>query len=396
MTHAGSAEKRATVAAGLWARRHEIERATLERVQGISGDPQPSDPEYVDGLRASVDAAVVYAVRGIERVDQPVPDALLSQARAAARTGVGIQTVLMRYMVGSSLFADFLVHEAERVKGLRAVDVKDLLRTQASLLESAVTAVAVSHRDELDRCQSEARPAAEARIERLLGGELVDSAELGYQLEVRHVGLVVVGPGAHLVASHLAREVRAELLSLRRPGERVWAWLGGLHLSSIDQLTRVAAECAGSGVYVAVGEPADGLEGWRATHRQSRAAMLVARRASGRVARYRDVALLASALQDDLLLDGLRRLYLEPLSSNPKGQTLRSTLRAYFSASGNVSSTAAALRVSRQTVTKRLSEAEERLGRPLGSCASELALALNLELLAEPPSWSTISERNLT
>ena len=50
----------------------------------------------------------------------------------------------------------------------------------------------------------------------------------------------------------------------------------------------------------------------------------------------------------------------------------RETLRAYFAAERNISSTAAALGVDRRTVTNRIRAIEELFGRPLKDCATEL------------------------
>ena len=55
------------------------------------------------------------------------------------------------------------------------------------------------------------------------------------------------------------------------------------------------------------------------------------------------------------------------------------TLRAYFAASQNISSTAAALGVTRGTVSKRLAAIEERVGRPLNRFSAEIETAIRLE-----------------
>jgi hypothetical protein len=100
--------------------------------------------------------------------------------------------------------------------------------------------------------------------------------------------------------------------------------------------------------------------------------------------RYGDVALLASMLCDDLLSTSLRQLYLDPLKGERDGgKVARKTLRAYFSARRNVSSTAAALGVSRRTIGNRLHAIEERLGRELDSSAAELEAVLRLEELRQ-------------
>jgi DNA-binding PucR family transcriptional regulator len=93
-----------------------------------------------------------------------------------------------------------------------------------------------------------------------------------------------------------------------------------------------------------------------------------------------DVALLASALQDDVLLASLRHQYLEPFSCERDGGiATKETLRAYFGAARNISSTAAALGISRTTVASRLAAVEERLDRSLDAVAAELDVALRLD-----------------
>jgi DNA-binding PucR family transcriptional regulator len=55
------------------------------------------------------------------------------------------------------------------------------------------------------------------------------------------------------------------------------------------------------------------------------------------------------------------------------------TLRAYFAAERNISSTAATLGVDRRTVTNRIRAIEDLFGRPLKDCATELETALQLD-----------------
>jgi DNA-binding PucR family transcriptional regulator len=131
---------------------------------------------------------------------------------------------------------------------------------------------------------------------------------------------------------------------------------------------------------VTVGEPGEGLAGWRFSHRQAKAALPIAERGGEAIVRYAEVALLASVSRDDLLAGSLRQLYLEPLeAARDRGKAARDTLRAYFAAERNVSSTAAALGVDRGTVTNRLRAVEDLIGRPLKEVATELETALRLE-----------------
>jgi DNA-binding PucR family transcriptional regulator len=131
---------------------------------------------------------------------------------------------------------------------------------------------------------------------------------------------------------------------------------------------------------VTVGEPGEGLSGWRLSHRQAKAALPIAERRGEAVLHYADVVLLTSILRDDLVATSLHQLYLEPLETTPDGgKAARETLRAYFAAERNISSTAAALGVDRRTVTNRLRAIEELFGRPLKDIAAELETALRLD-----------------
>jgi DNA-binding PucR family transcriptional regulator len=146
----------------------------------------------------------------------------------------------------------------------------------------------------------------------------------------------------------LAKALDRRILLIRRGEGAVWAWLGGRRRPEADELERAISQSWPAQVSLAIGEPADGLCGWRLTHQQARAALPIALRSQQAFIRYSDVALLASILQDDVLATTLRELYLVPLSrARDGGAVLRQTLRAYFTAERNASSAAAALGVSR-------------------------------------------------
>jgi DNA-binding PucR family transcriptional regulator len=81
------------------------------------------------------------------------------------------------------------------------------------------------------------------------------------------------------------------------------------------------------------------------------------------------------------LVESLYRLYLLPLAQERDGgQVLRETLRAYL-ASGNLSSAAVTLAVSRRTVGNRLRKIEAIVGRPFHTLRPDIETALRLEEL---------------
>jgi DNA-binding PucR family transcriptional regulator len=204
--------------------------------------------------------------------------------------------------------------------------------------------------------------------------------ELDYDLDGHHIGLMVKGEGAHEVTRELAKRLDRRLLAGSFEEESVWAcWLGGASRLRTEEALRALGEIDLDLVFVGVGEPGEGLSGWRLSHRQAKAALPIAERRGQHIVRYGDVAVLASILRDDLGTISLRHLYLEPLESGRDGgKVARETLRAYFATERNISSTAATLGVDRRTVTNRIRAIEDLFGRPLGDFATDLETALRL------------------
>jgi PucR-like helix-turn-helix protein/diguanylate cyclase with GGDEF domain len=375
--------ERAQIRLRLKARGPEIKQAILTRLYGIA-DPGDIDPAYLDGLRAAVSAAVEYGLEGIEPGQDsppPVPLALLNQARLAARSGVSLETVLRRYVAGHSVLNDLLLEES--AGALDEVEQKRILRKQASLLDHLIAAVSEEYARARDtRPETPERRRAE-QVRRLLDGELVETSPLPYDFAACHLGVVAVGRGALEALRTAAAELERTLLAVRPEPRVLWAWLGGRR--ELDPLAlRSHLATPAPNLAFGFGEPAQGLEGWRFTHRQAKAALAVALRGPGAIARYGEVALLAAILRDELLAASLRQLYLAPLQAERDGgEALRQSLRAYLSAECNVSSAAASLGVNRNTLASRLRTVEERLGRPLGACLAELEAALWLEGLGE-------------
>lgn len=381
--HALSVEEaRSLLGARLRERMPELQAAIATRVYAISDPRDVADPAYLEGLDAAVAAAIEYRLDVLEEGERQapaVPPVLLGQARLDARDGVALDTVLRRYFAGNSLFGDFLVEEAERADVPSSV-LRRLLGAQATLADRLIAAVSAEH---ARAAQSRPTTAAARRrecVKGLLAGELVDHSELGYDLDAHHLALMAYGDGAEELMRGLAGALDRRLLIVRREEDPKWAaWLGGR--SPLPAQEALAA-LAGTGAHravVTVGEPGEGLAGWRLSHRQAKAALPIAQRQGRAVVRYSDVAMLAAIERDDLVATSLRQLYLEPLErARDGGKAARETLRAYFEAERNVSSTAAALGVDRRTVRNRLRAVEELLGRPLQGSVADLEIALRL------------------
>ncbi len=381
MSRHGEGGATAELASRLRVRREEIEQATLARLASLSPLPDRAGPGYAEGLRAAVAAAVDHAIATLEREDEAaaaVPLPLLTQARLAARSGVGLDTVARRYVAGHSVISDFVLQEAGG--GLPADELKRLLHSLGLAVDRLLRAAAAAYTDEVDTVSRSGNRVRVELIERLLAGELLEADALEYDLAFSHLAVLATGSGAGQSLRALARSLDAQLLVASPARALHWAWLGRRRPLDPEDVLRAVALLRPPSTFLALGEVAAGPTGWRLTHRQARAALGVALRGRPGVVRYADVALLAAALQDDLLEASLRRLYLNPLEDDrERGDVLRQTLRAYFAADCNASSAAAALGLSRNTVAGRLREAEERLGRPLSDSRTELDVALRLQ-----------------
>ena len=374
---------RVTLAERLRERLPELQGAVATRVYSISDPREVADPGYLHGLNEAAAAAIEYrlgVLEGGEKQAPDVPAVLLAQARLDARDGVPLDTVLRRYFAGNALFGDFLVEEAERAE-VPSAALRPLLAAQATLGDRLIAAVSEEHAKE---AKIRPRSAAERRrqtVKALLAGELVDYSELGYDLDAHHLAVMAKGKGAEELMRGVAGRLDRRLLAVRREEEPIVAcWLGGMRPLAAEEAVAALAAAAPERVFLTVGEPAEGLAGWRFSHHQAKAALPIAERGREPVLRYADVAVLASIARDDLLSTSLRRLYLEPLErTRDGGRAARETLRAYFDAERNVSSTAAALGVDRRTVRNRLRGIEELLGRPLAGSLADLEIALRLD-----------------
>jgi hypothetical protein len=326
------------------------------------------------------------------------------------------------------------------------VALRGALGAQAAALDRLLERIAQEYGDELERIGRSPDQCRAERVRGLLvggvgeggsvGGGAVeggavagDGAGLDYEIDDRwHLGAIAVGAGAAAAVRGLASGVDRRLLSVAQGEQTVWAWLGGRERFAVGEIERAivgngavgvgvgvgvgrgtgtgtgtgagAGANPPGGVVLAIGEQGHGMEGWRLTHQQAQAALAVARRrppgsgssarsgsgsGGGAVTRYVDVALLATALKDEPLGRALIDMYIAPLEDSSYGcAVLCETLRAHLAAGRGVSSTAAALGVTRSTVESRLRAVEQSLGRLLPSCLAELEVALGLDELGGP------------
>jgi hypothetical protein len=371
-----------TLGAQLRRRQLEIEESVLARVSALSR-PEHVDPQASRGLREVVSASIDYGLAATEGMPLRLPPVVRKQARVAAQARLPLETVLRCFFAGQLLLSDFLVEEA-RLLGVVDASLQAMLRNQAGLFDQLIEIVAEEYNLELKRRPKSTMERRTETVRRLLQGEAVATHGIAYDFGAHHVAAIASGAGAEEALRELGSG-RQVLLARPEGNKRVWAWFGAQSELEVPELSKLRAVAEAAEVTLAFGDPHSGLDGWRVAHQQAKAAFSIAARSPSRATRYREVALLATAANDDLLAASLRCRYLDPLATDRDGgKAALETLRSYFAAGRNGSSAAAALGITRRTVANRLRSIEKKLGCSLLHAGAEIETALRLHDLDVP------------
>lgn len=376
-------EVRALIVRGLRPERRAVERAISERIRdAVPAAGDSGTPEYEAGQLEAISAIVSYsldAIAGGPESSGPIPGPAAVQARRAARLGVSLGTVQRRYFAGHRELGEFVTRELERSEFSNDGEViHHLRRTQEALLEHVTAAIEREYEHEHELLAGSRRSEI---VQRLLVGERVDEldlAALDYDTRASfHIGIVASGADVGEIVRRLRGTYPRKSLSVHLDG-RTCLWL------SVQAVDVQHLSLGGDDITLAVGEAGTGLDGWRLTYGQARAAFAVAARKAERIAWYADHRLLAAALESETLARSLTQKYLVPLSGKSDGGAkLRQTLRTYIELQCNATSAAHCMRVGRHTVEGRIRTVEQLIGCPLRACLPELAVALDLDELSE-------------
>lgn len=349
---------------------------------------------------ASVRAVAVLMRDDLDPAQTELPPETVATARDGARQGLPIAALLRTYRIGHAALWDEIVPRLAS----HAADTDELtvaIEHCASKLFGYVD-MALMLGEEVYASERErfARSAAAVRgetIDALLSGRLTDIAKAGqrlrYDLARTHIGIwawLARGPESgdaytvlEAAVSELAQAAQATPLMQPRGTYAVAGWISPPTGVVAERLAEIRLPTSSfPGVRLTIGEPAEGLEGFRATHAQATSARQVASLAGrpvGSVTRYSAVALQALACAD---LEQARMFVGRELGAlvADDDTTLRlaATLRVYLDEHASRSRAAKRLGVHENTISYRVKQVEEILGRSVEDDTLNLRVALAL------------------
>jgi DNA-binding PucR family transcriptional regulator len=342
------------------------------------------------------------------------PAAAVEYARRLAQRGVAISALLRAYRLGQAGF------QQQMIQAVSVLTKDPATLVEASLQLSNITfdyidriseQVVSAYQLERDRWMRNRGAIRSARVMSVLAGGTVDIDEteksIGYPLRQTHRGAVVWIDDSSARTdrlNHLERVIgrlsehygsdRAPLV-IAPDDSTVWAWLP-VPVRPVETL-HGKPFAADDGTWIALGDAASGVEGFRLTHRQARQAQIVAMaaepQARARVTESAQVGVVALMCAD---LDAVRAWVHHVLGTlaidNEGNARMRETVRAFLAAGGSYTAAAQQLMLHKNTVQYRIRKAEEARGRPLtdGRLDVEVALLaahlLGVKVLQTPTS----------
>ena len=387
----------------LAARAPEVGPALVDRMRSLFPEAL-ADPDFAAAIRASAQADVRAVGEAIAAVDAPtfleLPREIVAVARDGAQRGVPFAPFQRIYRVGQAelwklIAAELAASVEDRDELVRALEICS--ERLFAYVDAVLLLTEDAYAAERDRFVRSAAAVRAETIAAILDGRLSDPVlagrRLGHELNREHLAIVLWqdDPAAETdglalleaAITELARATAARMLVHPLGLHAAAAWLSSA--SPIDVAAVASVRLARDefpNVRVATGEAARGLEGFRATHEQAsnaRRVATLARRPGGSVTRYASVALQALACSDPEQARQFVQRELGALAAaDDTSLRLAATLRAYLDEHSSRSRAAARLGIHENTISYRIRQVEEILGRRIEGDTLNLHVALAL------------------
>ncbi|MET1114110.1 MAG: PucR family transcriptional regulator [Comamonas sp.] len=370
----------------------EIDQASLA---ADAGKAFADDPVLLAASRRATHMSLVHwASANIANPGAPVPPHLtpdmLGNARELVRRGAvdaiftasraGENAAWQRWMA----IAFELTSDPAELRALLDVSSRSIW----AFMDANMNGIAAFMKAEQEAWTRGAPVDRRALVERILAGAEVSmpvaAQQLGYSLEQRHHGAVIWSEEDGAESDALERAAQAlarcagtaQLLSVAASSGTLWAWAHGSH--TIDLAALRQALQALPGVRIALGGASPGIEGFCRAHQEALTAQRVLGRvrSSARVVRFDQVRLVALLTQDVEAGAQFVNQTLGRLAGADPG--LARTLLVFLRTGSRATQAAQQLHVHRNTLLRRLDQAQELLPRPLAHNLVQVAAALEV------------------
>ena len=394
-------------------RAHELSDAVVDYISDRLPDLL-GNAEALEANRASTEASIRDFAEVLRSGADPLHAASLGSATLdyaldGAQHGVPLTVLLRIYRLGHAATSQhlnaILAHHVTDADQLNEA-VELCSAWLFAYVDAALCLLEDAYAAERDRWLRSAAASQAETIGTILSGAPIDvqvaGRRLRHELERVHVAAIAwldnheEGRNTLGMLEAAIRDIAAAIGSQHpliqpRGTLSVEAWIstkGDVPSKVLDEL-RIRTATA-PGVRVAIGEPACGIAGFRASHVEALEAQRIARmagRRAGSITRYLDIAVRALATADAEQARAFVVRELGPLASRDD-TTLRlaATVRTYLDENASRSRAARRLNVHENTVAYRLRQAEDILGRSVDKRTLELRIALAVaDLVEEAP-----------
>jgi DNA-binding PucR family transcriptional regulator len=362
------------------------------------------DPMLVGDLHRSTRAQWRAFAANLEQDHRLVlPSQAADLARSLARRGMDLGILLKVYRVANQSVFQFLnefIDDVSDEEPARDEVLVFIWGRAGQWMDDSVESLIETFYEERQRLHDGAVARRTDTIEALLGDAPPSADEaarsLGHALHQWQTASVVWAPDADSFTSEAlldAANAAAQLLDAPPPvtmvaGSRdLWCWMATPRSPDLAALAALEPMLREAGLRMTLGLPRPGVQGFRTSHAEARAAQSLALSAvptTGLIL-YDDVELLCLVAGQDELMRRMVAREIGQLAGADKNLGLvRQTALAYLKCM-NVEATAEQLFVHKNTVRYRIARAEELLGHPLSERSTQLELALRWVELFGPP-----------
>jgi DNA-binding PucR family transcriptional regulator len=366
----------------------------LDHATAAANPAMADDPELAAAASRSTRANLLqWASANVGDPGAPVPGNVgvepLTIARDLVRRGLD-QYALDAYRVGQNVAWRLWMDIAFTLTDDKD-ELRELLNITARSISAFVDATMAGINEQMQRERDELTSGSQAErrevVALILDGAPISrqraESRLGYRLDCDHTAAVVWSERPEAdpreldrVAEALGHSAGNRPLSVMASTATRWVWIPGRCAPTADSLRAVLG--AHPNVRVVLGSTAHGMDGFRRSHLDALTTQQMLGRLHSRqqIASFDDVELVALFTVDGDGADAFLRRTLGDLAAAP--EELRDTVLTFVAEQQNVSRAAERLYLHRNTLMRRLAQAQQLLPSPLTTNGIRVAVALEV------------------